>query len=801
MEVALRLGSGVLAALAATAVLAAPAAASGGGGEAFDHIGTFDVPDNLAPGEPLDTVTSAEIVAAGPGGRSLIYTDSPTGRIGFVDISRPQRPQRDGTLDAGGEPTSVATAGIWALVAVNTSQSLTDPSGELLVVNLLTKRIVKRLQLAGQPDSVAISPDRRYAAIVIENERDEDFNDGLLPQPPAGTLQILDLPWLRLRTVSLTGLAAIAPQDPEPEYVDINRRNEAVVSLQENNHLAIVDLAKGKVRRHFSAGRATVRDVDATEEELGPQGNGLIELTSTITRRREPDTVRWIDDDTFATANEGDYEDADGEEGGARGFTLFHASGRVEWESGASFEHEIVRAGHFPPARAENKGNEPEGLEVATVGRRKLLLVGSERANVVGVYDVGGRGAPELLQLLPTGIGPEGIRAIPERGLLAVSAETDGAADGLAIRSIVTLYRLQRGAPAYPSVRSADEARGLPIPWVALSGLAGDPADRNTLWAVSDSYLAQAYLYRIDVRRTPAVITRRIPVGGIDVGDQALGDFDLEGVAARREGGFWLASEGRTNTGSSRPNLLVRTDAAGRVLDSVPLPASLVANATSSGFEGVTVTGSAKRGDETVWAVIQREWGDDARGFVKIARYEVAAERWSFARYPLDPVQSPSGGWVGLSEIALLPDGHTVAIVERDDRIAGDARVKRLYGVDLRDPTVAWRAHGQPLDTVRKRLLRDVLGELDLRSVTVPDKLEGIGVTKDGRLFLATDNDGVDDNYGETLFFELDALSQRLARTRAGRVRTSRALPAAAASLSSPYAHPTRIRNVWSATE
>ena len=156
-----------------------------------------------------------------------------------------------------------------------------------------------------------------------------------------------------------------------------------------------------------------------------------------------------------------------------------------------------------------------------------------------------------------------------------------------------------------------------------------------------------------------------------------------------------------------------------------------------------------------MYAVIQREWADDPKGFVKIARYEVATKRWTFARYPLGAPESPAGGVVGLSEISLLPDGHTVAIIERDDRIAMEARVKRLFGVDLKDPRITWREFGQPLDTVRKRLLRDVISDLDARSITVPDKLEGVGVTADGRLFLATDNDGVEDNYGETLFFSL----------------------------------------------
>jgi hypothetical protein len=742
-EVGLRFGTGLMAVVAATTMIAAPAMANGGG-VSYDHVGTFEVPDNLRPGEPADTITSAEIVTAVPGGRTLIYTDSPASRIGFVDITRPGAPRAAGVIPTDGEPTSVAMAGSWALVAVNTSESLIDPSGELLVVDPRSRSVVKRIELAGQPDSVAVSPDKRYAAIVIENERDEDVDDGLIPQQPAGTLQILELPWLRLRTVPLTGLADYAPSDPEPEFVDINRRNEAIVSLQENNHFALVDVARAKVKRDFPAGSATVRDIDATEEELGPQDMGLIELDETITRRREPDAVHWIDDDTFATANEGDYTDENGVEGGSRSFTLFRSDGRVEYEAGSSFEHEIVRAGHFPQARAENKGVEPEGLEVVEDGHRKLLLVGSERANAVGVYDVS-RGAPRFLHVIPTGIGPEGIKAIPERDLVAVSAETDLIADDIPIRPLITLYELGHGTPGYPEIVSADDSRGVPTPWVALSGLSGDPRERDTVWGVSDSYLAQGAIYRIDVDDKPAVIEKRIGIAGTD--------FDLEGISARREGGFWLASEGRTNAGSSRPNLLVRTDSSGTVLETVPLPASLTAFATSSGFEGVAVTGSAARRDETVYAVIQREWGDDAPGFVKLARYEVAAKRWTFARYPLGPVESPAGGWVGLSEITLLGDGRTAAIVERDDRIAGEARVKRIFTVDLEK--IAWRAHGQPLDTARKTLLRDVIDELDEHSISIPDKLEGTALTRDGRFFLATDNDGVDENYGETLFFQL----------------------------------------------
>jgi hypothetical protein len=731
------------------------------------------VPTNLPAAEPQSTVTSAEIVDATADGKLLVYTDSPSGRVGFIDISDPKHPAPGGAIDVGGEPTSVAVLGDWALISVNTNADpdgedgpLNDfdaPSGALVVIDIKSQSELRRIALAGQPDSIALSPDQRFAAIVIENERDEDENDGLIPQLPAGKLQVIELAgsyeeWT-VETVELTGLAEIAPEDPEVEYVDINERNQAVVSLQENNHLVIVDLESAQVVLHFSAGSVTLEKVDATADELGPNEAGLIDFSETITRRREPDSVHWIDDDTFATANEGDYEDADGVEGGSRGFTLFNVSGEVEFDSGSDFEHELARAGHYPEGRSDAKGVEPEGLEVATLGGRKLLFVGSERANVVGVYDVSD-GKPVFSQLLPTGIGPEGVRAIPSRGLLVVSAETDGADDGFAIRSVVTIYELQDKRPAYPQLISADlDDTGTPIPWVAISGLSGDADSGRTLWAVSDAFLAQGFVYRIDVSEKPARITKRIAVGEAD------GSLDLEGVAARGEGGFWLASEGQLESEEEpeeeggepvvipgRPNELLQIDGSGAIRKRVVLPVELAAQATNNGFEGVAVSGSEAEGDEVVWVAFQREWADDAEGFVKIGRYAVAAEAWSFALYPLDAVESPNGGWVGLSELTLQKDG-TLLVVERDNQIALDARIKRLYTID--PSALDFAAYGGELPLLEKKLVRDVLPDLARHSISVPDKLEGVGLTSKGRLYLATDNDGVDENYGETLFFSL----------------------------------------------
>lgn len=711
---------------------------------AFNHVGTFDVPDNLGDGEGIGTPTVAEIVDVSEDGMTLVYTDALAGRIGFVDITDTASPAPLGTIEAEGDPTSVGVAGKFVYAAVNTGDFV-DPSGTLLVIDLATRTIESELDLAGQPDSVAVSPDGTFLVVVIENERDEDLDAGLIPQLPAGTLQVFRLIEGMIDDdpvdVDLTGLAETAAEDPEPEFVDINDENVAIVTMQENNHLAVVDLETATVTADFPAGTTTIENVDIADDSL-------IEYTeSVVDRRREPDAVAWLDTDTFVTANEGDYTDSDGVEGGSRSFTIFDTTGEVVFESGSSFEHQVAGAGHYPDGRSDAKGVEPEGVEVAVIAGRTLLFVGSERGNAVGVYDMS-TGTPRFLQLLPTGMGPEGITVIVERGLLIVSAEVDGLAeepdDQFPVRSMITLYELGDGPARYPYLVS-DDVEGTPIPWVAISGLSGDPIDAETVWAVSDSFLAQAWIYRIETGGAPARITERIAVGGPD------GSLDLEGIAARPEGGFWLASEGDAE---ERANQIVQVEADGTIVgEPIGLPSELVANQTSNGFEGVTVTGTEEAGDETVWVAIQREWADDAAGFVKLGRYDVATGAWSFAAYPLDPVESANGGWVGLSEVTALDDGM-MAVVERDNQLGFDAAIKRIYIVD--PAGVTFVPYGEELAVLGKTLYADVLAQLDLASVSVPDKLEGVALTSDGTWWLATDNDGVDGNFGETIFVPLD---------------------------------------------
>ena len=108
--------------------------------------------------------TVAEIAAASTDGMTLIYTDSPKNQIGFVNLADPANPVPTGILAMGGEPTSVTVKGGYALVAVNTSADYVNTSGKLVVVDIATKAVVHSIEMGGQPDSVAISPDGKYIA-------------------------------------------------------------------------------------------------------------------------------------------------------------------------------------------------------------------------------------------------------------------------------------------------------------------------------------------------------------------------------------------------------------------------------------------------------------------------------------------------------------------------------------------------------------------------------------------------------------------------------------------------------------
>ncbi|MEF9874672.1 MAG: esterase-like activity of phytase family protein, partial [Glutamicibacter sp.] len=183
---------------------------------------------------------------------------------------------------------------------------------------------------------------------------------------------------------------------------------------------------------------------------------------------------------------------------------------------------------------------------------------------------------------------------------------------------------------------------------------------------------------------TPATVESSMAV------TSASTELDLEGIAARAEGGFWAAHEGATGA----ENLLVRIDAAGAVQEEVALPA--LAGLGKHGLEGIAATGSGKQ-EEVVFAVQRELPGED---FVRLGKYLPSTGEFSWYGYRLD-----EGAWNGLSEITALPDG-SYAVIERDNQVGPNAKHKAIY--QFRLP----QAVAGEVPLVEKKLAADALPAL-----------------------------------------------------------------------------------------
>lgn len=736
-----------------------------GAASTFERTATFPVYENRPDGEDKSTPTVAEISTVSKDGKTLIHTDALAQRIGFIDISNPNAPQGLGTLDlkaqghAKDEPTSVAVYGDYLLVVIDeTGGDFANPKGRVDIVRVSDRTRVSSIDLKGQPDSIAISPagasGKPKAAIAMENQRNEELNDGNLPQLPTGFVQTIDLSgepkdWKAtpirfedesgqlLDIVKKAGLDT--PEDLEPEYVSINGKNQLAVTLQENNGVAIIDLQTNRITNVFSAGSAEVKGVDTQSDKIINPTDSLPETP------REPDAISWIDDNHVATANEGDWK------GGTRGWTVFDTNGKITWDAGNSVENLAIRHGLHNNKRAKKKGVEIEGIATAKMNGTTYAFVGSERSNFVSVYNVNDPANPQFVQMLFTTNGPEGILPIPERNMLAVSSEVDEPENG--VRSAVTLYRLG-GKESQPSIVSADEGNA-PIGWGALGALAADPKDANRLYAASDSAFANGWVYTIDTSKQPAVITERRAVKRDGAPAE---DLDIEGISVAADGGFWLASEGKNGKG----NRLFHTDKDLNITSTIELPADVAEHIGKWGLEGVTSTKDAN-GVEQLFVAVQRPlWKDpeakkleaaEGENTTRIGKYDTKTKTWQWFGYELEK-PAGKGDWMGLSEITALDDKHLL-VIERDKLNGPDAKIKRVMKVTLPEGAGAGE---NALPMVKKELAVDVLPKLRATNGWTQEKLEGFTIAADGQMYAVTDNDALDDATGETVFLRLGKL-------------------------------------------
>jgi hypothetical protein len=250
-----------------------------------------------------------------------------------------------------------------------------------------------------------------------------------------------------------------------------------------------------------------------------------------------------------------------------------------------------------------------------------------------------------------------------------------------------------------------------------------------------------------------------------DAAGGALFGYDPEGIAANPEGGYIIATEGAAGNGGSTASacttragstekqrnrlLFVRPDGS---LDAaygggdgvVDLPCAATGDVngmdwsklTGDGFEGVAVIDGrpGTSGGLKVYTAIQRPLAGnvDPAGLTRLGEYDADTGTWNFYHYPLDPDLTGARSSIVVSEIAHLGGGE-FAVLERDQRRAGAATVKRIYRVRLSSGTP-----NRASDPLEKTLAMDLLKapfRFDF------EKIETIALTPRGA-FLVNDNDG-----------------------------------------------------------
>ncbi|MFC4336225.1 choice-of-anchor I family protein [Salininema proteolyticum] len=421
--------------------------------------------------------SAAEIVAYDADGLRAFVVNAHSGKVDVLDVTDPTAPAKVDEWDAaslaglpGGVVNSIAVHDGQVAVAV-AAEPRTEPGA--IVFADTEGEFLAAVPAGANPDSVAYSPDGSYLVSADEGEPDDDYSTD-----PAGTVTVVDASTLEPSTADFTAWdedgEKTLPEDVrifgpewtlsepdavsrnlEPEYVAVDPGGaKAYVTLQENNAVAVVDLASAEVTDVHSLG---FKDHGAEGNGFDPSDkDGKIDIAERdVYGMYQPDGFRAteIDGETYlVTANEGDgrewgeyseearvedldlcegaVEDADAlgrlkvtttlgyddEAGchedlyafGSRSFSIWTTDGDLVFDSGSDFERILAEElpEHFNAdndendfdARSDAKGPEAEDVAVGEVDGRTYAFVGLERQGGILVYDISDPVSPEYVR-------------------------------------------------------------------------------------------------------------------------------------------------------------------------------------------------------------------------------------------------------------------------------------------------------------------------------------------------------------------------------------------------------------------
>lgn len=424
----------------------------------------------------------AEIAAHDPVSQRLFVINGAQARIDVLDIADPLHPSLAFSIDVTPYGKAANSVDVHCGLVVAAVENVDKQQPGVAVFFDADGQFRKKVTVGALPDMVTFTPDGRYVLVANEGEPSDDYL-----VDPEGSVSVIDLRRgigaLRQSDVRTAGFAAYngaalpagvrvygpgasSAQDFEPEYITVSDDSRtAWVTLQENNALATIDVARARVTARKPLGS---KDHSQPGHGFDPSDrDGGVHIANWPVRGLYmPDSIghfRALGRTFLVTANEGDSRaysayneevrvrdapldplafpnaadlkqnaalgrlkltipgaDSDGDGDfdtlfsfGARSFSIWTTAGQRVFDSGDALE--TVTAAAYPAefnsdnaangtfdTRSDDKGPEPEGLALGRVCGRTYAFVGLERMGGVVVYDVTNPYHPAFVQYVNT---------------------------------------------------------------------------------------------------------------------------------------------------------------------------------------------------------------------------------------------------------------------------------------------------------------------------------------------------------------------------------------------------------------
>lgn len=365
--------------------------------------------------------------------------------------------------------------------AMESSADRTLP-GQVVLFDTASRSLtsgVNQIAVGALPDMLTFSADG--SKLLVANEASPTTYGAF---DPAGSVSIINMSTRTAATASLAGVATAGSairspgMDYEPEYIAINAAGtHAFVTLQEANAMGVLDLNTQQFTSVIGLG---TKDFSEPGNEIDPSHkDSKIELRSAdVQGFYQPDAIAAYEvggQTLLVMANEGDTREDDGDKArlkdtaltgpadlkqlnisttdstsgdlytfGARSFTIRDTSGNIVFDSGNQLDTEAMARGIYDDGRSDDKGVEPEGVELMEIGGEMYAFIGLERTTkaAVAIYTITDPANASFIDMIVTDgdVAPEGLKAFSIGGLhyLAIANESS---------NTTTLYQLTAAVP------------------------------------------------------------------------------------------------------------------------------------------------------------------------------------------------------------------------------------------------------------------------------------------------------------------------------------------------------------------